>query len=205
MVSSIRTSYDLCPNVGGIRVSFQCMVQPNAIIHRAGCDSSQQFVALTASLSDGDTYTFVIPPVVFSYPMGYYDMDIYDGDLLKKTIRLNLHSSFSYRGSSVAEAECVDSRMIPPVVENMVHCEDPCAKDIDCCETAVRRNVPCFGGYVASCDISIPVPANNSWGNVLKKMTSCYPHNIRPCASSAGSIADQYDAMFKNMDILEVK
>lgn len=116
--------------MGGFMTNMKCVSGLSAVLHRAGlaADCEEFIVDITPSIVDGDKYTFAFPTSIYSFPMGYYDVDLYDGNLFKRRIRLNLHTSGLSGKSSSVEAECPKGRSVEPNINTVVECDrDPCA------------------------------------------------------------------------------
>lgn len=166
MASQISECYDICPDMGGIAVTIACVNSPSGVIHRTG--SSEEYkVSAPLRKSVGNTYTFEIPAAVFAFPIGYYDLDILDGTLLKKTIRLNLHTSGLASQSTVITTDCTDNRSIDPNTALVVDCVCPTHGTNECTpEECTEGKLIVLGA--CSDDPSESVPTEISFGDVVE-------------------------------------
>ena len=121
MATQITEAYDLCPQLGAITINASCVADPKAIIHRSGLEHEYKIEAPLASTA-GMSHTFEIPADVFSFPIGFYDLKIFDGKLHKKTVRLNLHTTGMSLPSTLVESNCPDKRAVAPNTELVVSC-----------------------------------------------------------------------------------
>jgi len=135
-----RECFDICSDVGGFTTVMNCVSSLRGELHRAGSDDEDYMIDITPSMVSGDIYTFAIPVAVFAFPIGYYDVDLFDGDLFKRTIRLNLHTSGMAGETTVVNTDCPTNRNIAPNMEIPVVCEtavcpapcpEPCTVMVD--------------------------------------------------------------------------
>jgi len=126
MASSIRECYDVCATTGGFVTSVKASPAIRAVLHRAGSDNENYTIPMTPLLSDGLNHSFAFPSSLFSFPVGYYDLDIYDGQLLKRTVRFNLHTSGLSGVTRLIDTDCDNQRDFEPNTEAVVECKKDC-------------------------------------------------------------------------------
>ena len=126
MASSIRECYDVCQDTGGFVTNIRCTSSIRAVLHRAGNDDESYTIEMQPLISSGDEFSFALPIELFSFPYGYYDVDIFDGQLFKRTIRFNLHTSGLAGRTTIINSECVGQRDVEPNVSIPVECYDEC-------------------------------------------------------------------------------
>lgn len=140
--ASIREVVNICYDDGGFSTVIRC-VKPSGIVakfYRAGSPDVVDYqFDLTPIKNSGDTYKFALPVEFWSYPVGYYNADIYYGEQFVRTIRVVLNASPQTGKSHVIESvsEC-DNKALPNT-EDVVECGVVDCPDIEDCEPIVTR------------------------------------------------------------------
>ena len=150
MGASIREAYDICSKIGGLVVAMDCSADIKARIQRAGSSSEDYTIEVNPARSVGGEHAFSFPISLYGFPVGYYDFNIYDGELFKKTIRLNLHTTGLSGRTSVVETDCPEDRTVAPNVQIPVECPDvddpicpePCLVEVTVSEFSSQISSP---------------------------------------------------------------
>ena len=152
--------------------------------------------------SNGLAHAFSFPVAMFGFPVGYYDLDIYHGDLFKKTIRLNLHTSGLSGRTNVVFSSCNEGRNVEPNLTVPVACDDPAYYCLEDCEvrTVVLENPET---RLASTFVRAPTPDDEA-----KRLAFAREQELSAKLSSPRgvvfyfeeeeqSISDHFDTIFK--------